>query len=474
MPQMPQRRRFGMCGGAQAAAFGSAGAGRVDVCGGRVDDWSRWPTGRARRSLAQYLRRAGRDVALVHSDESDAARTDAWRRAVRGDCVVVGGRTAALAPVPDLAAAIVVDDADEALQEERSPTWHARDVLLRTGARARTRRGRSCRRHRRSKRSRCPERRARRALAGCRGARLAPRRSWSTAARSHRARACSPSRWPRRCARPTVSRSACSTAAAAFASSRATRATRSCGGTASAERPMLCDECGATRLRVLRAGVARVREELEALFPRLRVLDVDAATAEVGEADIVIGTEAVLHRPELRRRRPDARRVHRPRPGVARPAVPRGGAGAVAHDARRAAARGPPAGRDAARSCRRVNPITRSCGRSCTGSPRLVTEAEAERRRALGFPPFGALAEVSGDDAAVLATIDVLRGLDAAAASVQVLGPTDGRALVVAPTASSARRRARTRARCRSGGRAGCGSRRPAAGLKRPGSEAPI
>src|SRR5258708_11942485 len=74
------------------------------------------------RSLAQYLRAAGRTVAFLHSDESDAARTDAWRRAARGDCVVVGGRVAALAPVPDLGAVFVVDDADEALQEERSPT----------------------------------------------------------------------------------------------------------------------------------------------------------------------------------------------------------------------------------------------------------------------------------------------------------------------------------------------------------------
>jgi primosomal protein N' len=57
-------------------------------------------------------------------------------------------------------------------------------------------------------------------------------------------------------------------------------------------------------LRVLRAGVARVREELAALFPKRQVVDVDAATAKVGEADIVIGTESVLHRPELRRRRP--------------------------------------------------------------------------------------------------------------------------------------------------------------------------
>src|SRR5439155_19953093 len=88
------------------------------------------------RSLAQYLRAAGRTVAFLHSDEPDAARTDAWRRAARGDCVVVGGRVAALAPVPDLATAIVVDDADEALQEERSPTWHARDVLYQRAARA--------------------------------------------------------------------------------------------------------------------------------------------------------------------------------------------------------------------------------------------------------------------------------------------------------------------------------------------------
>ena len=53
-----------------------------------------------------------------------------------GGIVVVGGRVAALAPVPDLAAAIVVDDADEALQEERVPTWHARDVLLERAHRA--------------------------------------------------------------------------------------------------------------------------------------------------------------------------------------------------------------------------------------------------------------------------------------------------------------------------------------------------
>ena len=47
-----------------------------------------------------------------------------------GACVVVGGRTAVWAPVPDLAAVVVVDEADEALEDERAPTWNARDVAI--------------------------------------------------------------------------------------------------------------------------------------------------------------------------------------------------------------------------------------------------------------------------------------------------------------------------------------------------------
>src|SRR5205823_4780511 len=68
--------------------------------------------------------------------------------------------------------------------------------------------------------------------------------------------------------------------------------------------PLVCPDCGATKLRVLRAGVTRVREELEALVSGARVVEVDAATAEVPDADIIVGTEAVLHRAAVRRRRP--------------------------------------------------------------------------------------------------------------------------------------------------------------------------
>ncbi|MDQ1519919.1 MAG: hypothetical protein QOI55_992, partial [Actinomycetota bacterium] len=79
--------------------------------------------------LVDTLRRRGYRALLLHSDASPAARTQAWDDARRGSCIVVGGRVVAFAPVPDLAAVVVVDDADEALQEERVPTWHARDVL---------------------------------------------------------------------------------------------------------------------------------------------------------------------------------------------------------------------------------------------------------------------------------------------------------------------------------------------------------
>jgi primosomal protein N' (replication factor Y) len=89
--------------------------------------------------LVQWLTRAGVRAVLVHSDLPAAERTRAWAAAAAGRLVVVGGRTAALSPVPDLRRAIVVDDADEALQEERMPTWHARDLLAercrRAGAR---------------------------------------------------------------------------------------------------------------------------------------------------------------------------------------------------------------------------------------------------------------------------------------------------------------------------------------------------
>ncbi|MEZ5238088.1 MAG: hypothetical protein R2716_03785 [Microthrixaceae bacterium] len=48
---------------------------------------------------------------------------------------VVGGRGAVLAPMPQLAAVVILDEHDPRLQNESSPTWHAREAALERAAR---------------------------------------------------------------------------------------------------------------------------------------------------------------------------------------------------------------------------------------------------------------------------------------------------------------------------------------------------
>ena len=62
-----------------------------------------------------------------------------------------------------------------------------------------------------------------------------------------------------------------------------------------------------------------------------------------------------------------------------------------------------------------------------------MTESELEYRKTLGYPPFGAVAELSGRPEPLTACVDALRTLDVQATGVQVFGPQDDAALVVAP-----------------------------------------
>jgi primosomal protein N' (replication factor Y) len=55
---------------------------------------------------------------------------DDWQRAAEGVDVVVGARSAVWASIPELKSIIVLDEHDERLQDERSPTWHSRDVAI--------------------------------------------------------------------------------------------------------------------------------------------------------------------------------------------------------------------------------------------------------------------------------------------------------------------------------------------------------
>lgn len=77
------------------------------------------------------MARFGDAAVDLRSGLGDRARYQRWLKVRAGQCrVVVGERGAAFAPVARLGLAIVVDEANPALKERRSPRHHAREVIL--------------------------------------------------------------------------------------------------------------------------------------------------------------------------------------------------------------------------------------------------------------------------------------------------------------------------------------------------------
>src|SRR5690606_23993453 len=62
-----------------------------------------------------------------------------------------------------------------------------------------------------------------------------------------------------------------------------------------AERPTVCSACGATRFKLLRPGVSRAREDVEALVGE-PVAEVTADSGPLPAGRVYVGTEALLHR----------------------------------------------------------------------------------------------------------------------------------------------------------------------------------
>lgn len=85
------------------------------------------PTQRMAQLGAASLRRKGLTTAVVPEE---------WEAARAGVDVVIGARSAVFAPCPMMAAVVVIDEHDELLHEERSPTWNARDVARERAATA--------------------------------------------------------------------------------------------------------------------------------------------------------------------------------------------------------------------------------------------------------------------------------------------------------------------------------------------------
>lgn len=475
VPGAPPEGPVGLGGGTTVVRLGpasdpwsivSAAAARCEGAGVDAGALVLAPGLRAAGDVAQRLRSAGIPTALLPGD---------WARARAGGCVVVGTRAAAFAPVPRLVAAVVLDAHDEAYHEERAPTWAAWAVVAERARRD----GAPC-----ALVSPCPTLEILHSGALVVGPRTLERRGWPavevidrrsddprtglfserlvrlvrdvTASpdarvvcvvnRTGRVRllGCAACGELARCehcgaALELVGERSRGTRAEVAAPSESDGAPspprlrcRRCGQ----ERPVVCARCGATRMKALRLGVTRVREELEALAGSTVAEVWGPAPADQGEDDrvrrarVVVGTEAALHRV------PDAAVVVflefdsellAPRFRAAEQAL-----ALLARAARLVAGTG--GGHAADRAPGRVVVQTRQPRHpvlvaAVSADPGVLATAEAEVRRALLLPPFSALAVVSGAAADAYGT--ALR--QHAPEAIEVSGPVDGAWSVRAP-----------------------------------------
>ena len=395
-------------------------------------------------ALAAHLEAEGRHVVLMHADRSAADRTAAWDVSRRGACVVVGGRVAVLAPVPDLRAAIVLDDADEALAEERAPAWHARDLAYerarREGARfdivtpaptveAVEMAGAPVVAPLDVRRAGWPrveivDRRDDAPGLGLLSAALGPalHRALDDGGRAvcvlnRRGRAhlllC------RTCGEPAR----CSRCDATVAEGDGGLGCRRCKSV----QELRCRHCGSARFRALKPGVVRLRDELAGLVPHHQVVAVDRSSAPLIPFDVVVGTEAALHRAGDEPGRPVRlvafldldQELLAPRYRAAEQSL-----WLLVRAARLV---GPRAGGGVVLVQTRV-PEHEVLRTVCDADPEPALAAETARRRDLRFPPFGGLAEVRGGAEAVAAACEALQG------HVTVLGPSGAAALLRAPS----------------------------------------
>ncbi|HEX7166389.1 MAG TPA: hypothetical protein VF230_05340, partial [Acidimicrobiales bacterium] len=381
------------------------------------------------QSVASRLRRQGLPVSLLPRE---------WAAARAGGSTVVGARGAVWAPLERPAAIVVLDGHDEGHQQEQSPTWHATDVAIERARRL----GVPCvvvtpcpdaqllawrpatTLARRDERDGWPvvdvlDRRGDDPRTGLYGERLASilrraDRAVCVLNRKGRARLLS-------CA-ACGELARCEHCGASVAQSDDAEAGGLVCRRCAAWRPSLCAACGSTRLKSLRVGVTRAREELEALL-HVPVGEVTGDTDDVPDTPVVIGTEAVLHRVA----RADVvafldldQELLAPRYRAAEQAL-----SLLARAARLVGGRAG-GGRLALQTRLPQHEVVQA---ALLGDPSRVTDAEAPKRALLGFPPAAALAAISG--AAAEEYVDRLVALGHL--GVDVIGPSDGRWLVRAP-----------------------------------------
>jgi primosomal protein N' (replication factor Y) len=394
--------------------------------------------------LASRLRRLGYTTA-VHPDQ--------WARAAGGVDVVIGGRSAVWSPVAALRSIVVLDEHDEALQEERSPTWHARDVAIERAERAGVPcvlvspcpsatalvwAGDSLRRPSVSEErdgwpilelvDRTKEEPWKRSLLTSpliqhlrlRGSRVICVHNTKGRARLLACRTCKSLQRCERCQAAVVQDDAGSLVC------------MRCGTI----RPVVCQNCGSGALSLIRPGVSRLREEIEAAAGRPVGL-VTGESESLPDCEVLIGTEAVLHRAKhadlVAFLDLDAELLApRYRAGEQAMAL-------LARAARLVGGRGG-GGRLLVQTFLPRHEVLQAV---LHADPSRAAKVEMSRRQLLGLPPFAALAAVSGAGAPEFAEAT---GLEASSAGDVVLlrAPTWdllGNALTATPRPKGSRLR---------------------------------
>lgn len=355
------------------------------------------PTVMHRQALAALLR--ARNIPV-------AEYPDEWERSAAG-AVTIGTRLGAWAPVPDLAAILVLDEHDGALKEERTPSWNARDVAIERAQRCAI----PCVLASPSPSLEALEATTRRLVPD----RSAVRSGWPVIEvidmrkvetpglltapivpllRGDGPVACILNRKGRArmlaCA-SCNSLATCDACTAAVIQPDDQFSCASCGTT----RPVVCRECGGTAMKLIRPGISRLAEELEALAKT----DVVQVTAETPPRDLLgdrllIGTEALLHR------LPHARVVifldFDQELAVPRSRASEDAFALLALAARRVGRRHD-GGRVVIQTRRPDDPVVQA---AVHGDPDRVARSQRDIRKVFSQPPYGAWAVASGAGAA--------------------------------------------------------------------------
>ncbi len=410
----------------------------------------------------------GVDVAMLHSAMSEGERADEWRRIANGDVhVVVGTRMAVLSPPDPLGIIIVDEEHDPAYKSDRTPRYQARDVALALGRLADVpvvlgsatpdivsvglaREGRARHLRLRGRRSGAPVQTEivdmREELAeGNRGMLsvvLAKRLTELDRAARDRAillinrrgaasvvlcRDCGYVQICPECQRPLV-----------FHASVVSLRCHHCGASAPVARR--CPSCASVRIRYLGGGTERVEQELKVRFPDLRVARLDRDVVErkgaaarvideftAGDSDVLVGTSLVakgLDIPEvtlvgvvsadIALNLPDERAAER--------------TWQLLTQAMGRAGRGDRPGHAVVQTYQPEHPAIIA---AASGQSADFIDAELQRRRRFGSPPFGRLIKLtvalSKRDAALAAATEMVRRLRERSteleAHVAVLGP---------------------------------------------------